>query len=40
MELSIKPADNLMAIAFKVCTALDLRGYRAILTGGSDCVCA
>lgn len=35
MELSIRATDDLTTIAFKVCTALDLGGYRAILTGGS-----
>ena len=34
-RLQILPGDDLTTIAFKVCTALDSGGYRAVLTGGS-----
>lgn len=31
----ITPTSSLVEIAFEVCTALDARGYTAVLTGGS-----
>ncbi|MBI5706104.1 MAG: hypothetical protein HZC36_03835 [Armatimonadetes bacterium] len=34
-ELRVTPKDDLEAVAFKVCTALDRRGITAVLCGGS-----
>lgn len=34
-EVRIEPADDLRKVAFKVCTALDRAGAKAVLTGGS-----
>ena len=34
-SVEIEPTDDLTSMAFKVCTALDTVGIRAVLTGGS-----